>query len=105
MTRARVLLADDHADVADLLRSILETEFDVVAIVTDGTELVAAARVLAPDVIVSDIAMPGMNGIEATKEILQRTPDARVVLITSHDETGVRRRALAIGALGYVPKL
>jgi DNA-binding NarL/FixJ family response regulator len=105
MKRARVLLADDHADVAEQLRSILEADFEVVAIVGDGSALLAAADVLKPDVIVSDIAMPGMNGIEATLEILLRTPDARVVLITSHDETFVRRRALATGALGFVPKL
>jgi DNA-binding NarL/FixJ family response regulator len=97
-------LADDHADVAEQLRSILEADFEVVAVVGDGRALLAAATVLEPDVIVSDIAMPGMNGFEATTEILHRAPDARVVLITSHDEVGVRSRALATGALGFVTK-
>ena len=104
MTRPRVLLADDHADVADQLRSILEPEFDVVAIVGDGPALLAAACVVEPDVIVSDIAMPGMDGLEATAQILHRTPDARVVLITLHEEAGVQRRAFATGALGYLTK-
>jgi DNA-binding NarL/FixJ family response regulator len=104
MKRARVLLADDHADVAKQLRFILETEFDVVAVVGDGSALLAAASVLEPDVIVTDIAMPGMDGIVATTEILRRTPNARIVVVTSHDEMGVQRRALAAGALGYVTK-
>jgi DNA-binding NarL/FixJ family response regulator len=104
MKRARVLLADDHADVAEQLRSILETEFDVIATVGDGTALLAAAYMLDPDVIVTDIAMPGMDGLEATTEILHRTPNARVVMITSHHEMDVQRRALAAGALGYLTK-
>ena len=103
--RARVLLADDHADVAEQLRSILETEFDVVATVADGTALLAAAYMLDPDVIVTDIAMPGMNGLEATAEILHRTPTARVVMVTSYEGMDVQRQALAAGALGFVTKL
>jgi DNA-binding NarL/FixJ family response regulator len=104
MRRARVLLADDHADVAEQLRSILEADFDVVGIVGDGSSLLAATYLLEPDVIVTDLAMPGMDGLEATTEILHRTPDARVILITSHDEVGIQRRALAAGAMGYLTK-
>ena len=104
MRRARVLLADDHADVAEQLRSILEADFDVVGIVGDGSSLLAATYLLEPDVIVTDFAMPGMDGLEVTTEILHRTPDARVILITSHDEVGIQRRALAAGAMGYLTK-
>jgi len=104
MKRARVLLADDHADVAEQLRSILDEDFDVVGVVGDGSALLAAAYLLEPDVIVTDFAMPGMDGLEATAEILQRTPNARVVVITSNDEIGIQRRALATGAMGYLTK-
>lgn len=104
MKRARVLLADDHADVAAELRTILETEFEVVAVVGDGFALLAAACLHEPDVIVSDIAMPGMDGLEATARILRTVPQTRVVLVTSHQEAGIQRRAFAAGALGYVTK-
>jgi DNA-binding NarL/FixJ family response regulator len=104
MKRARVLLADDHADVADQLRLILETECDVIAVVRDGRALLAAASRLVPDVIVTDYAMPGMDGLEATTEILARAPHARVVLVTSYSGTGIQHQALAAGALGYVTK-
>jgi len=105
MTRARVLLADDHVDVVRLLQSILELEFDVVGTVGDGSALMAAAVALEPDVIVTDIAMPVVDGLEATAEIIRRAPHARIVLITSQVEAGVQRRGLAAGALGYVGKL
>jgi DNA-binding NarL/FixJ family response regulator len=104
MKRPRVLLADDHADVAEQLRSILEAEFDVVAVVPDGSALLAAAGELAPDVIVTDIAMPVMDGLAATAALIDRAPDVRVVLISVHNEPSVRRRGLAAGALGYVHK-
>ena len=104
MKRARVLLADDHPDIAEQLRSILDAEFDVVGIVGDGSTLIDASHCLEPDVIVTDLAMPGMDGLEATTAILQRTPNARVVVITSQHEVGIERRALAAGALGYLTK-
>ena len=105
MMRARVLLAEDHPDVAEQLRAILETEFDVVAVVPDGFAMLTAADTLAPDVIVTDIAMPVMDGLEATARLIGRTPKARVVLVTMHDEPAVRRHGLATGAVGYVAKV
>jgi DNA-binding NarL/FixJ family response regulator len=102
--RPRILLADDHADVAEQLRTILEAEFDVVGTVHDGLALVSAADALEPDVIVTDIAMPGLDGLEATATIVHRTPDARVVLVTIFNEPGVQRRGAAAGALGFVVK-
>jgi DNA-binding NarL/FixJ family response regulator len=102
--RARVLLADDHADVAEQLRAILESDFDVVATVGDGAALLAAADALRPDVIVTDISMPGMDGLEATARIVDRTPGARVVIVTIQDEPAIQRRGIAAGALGYVVK-
>ena len=76
----------------------------MVATVGDGCALLAAADLLDFDVIVTDLVMPGMDGLEATVEILRRTPDARVVLVTSQDEMAAQRRAFAAGALGYVTK-
>ena len=102
--RARVLLADDHADVAEQLRDILEPEFEVVATVKDGAALLSAADALHPDVIVTDIFMPVMDGLEATTQIVHSSPGARVVLITIQDEPEIKRCGLAAGALGYVVK-
>lgn len=104
MNRARALIADDHADTLVLLAGLLETEFDVVGCVRSGAELVTAAEALGPDVIVSDIAMPGVDGLTAASSILQRNPAARIILVTVHDDVVIARKALAIGALGYVLK-
>jgi DNA-binding NarL/FixJ family response regulator len=103
--RTRVLVADDHPAVAEGLRAVLEPEFDVIATVDDGHALVAAAATLTPDVIVTDIAMPGLDGIAAAGEILRRQPRARIVFVTVHDDAELVQKGLAIGALGYVLKL
>jgi DNA-binding NarL/FixJ family response regulator len=105
MTRARVLLADDHPAVAEQLRHILEAEFEVAATVGDGRALVEAADAMRPDVIVTDVGMPCLDGISAAFMILQNDPGARIVFVTVHAEAELLRRALAAGALGYVPKL
>jgi DNA-binding NarL/FixJ family response regulator len=102
--RPRVLLADDHPGNTRLLRSLLETEFEVVGAVRDGHALLNAADLLSPDVIVCDISMPGLDGIEAARGILCRNPRARIVFVTVHGEPEVVRRGLTIGALGYVLK-
>jgi DNA-binding NarL/FixJ family response regulator len=104
MHRPRVLLADDHAGNTELLCSLLSLEFDVVGAVQDGNALVGAAERLSPDVIVSDISMPGLGGIEAAQRILLRNPAARIVFVTVHGEPEVVKRGLAVGALGYVLK-
>ena len=87
MSRPRVLLAEDNADTADRLRKLLRAEFDVVASVEDGDALVDAAERLSPDVIVTDIAMPGMDGIEAAVLIRRHNPNARIVFVTVHAES------------------
>jgi DNA-binding NarL/FixJ family response regulator len=104
-TRARVLLAEDHPAVAEDLRALLTSEFDVIATVGDGDGLVAAADMLTPDVIVTDIAMPGLDGMAAAGEILQRNPRARIVFVTVHNDAEMVQKALATGVLGYVLKL
>ena len=102
--RTRVVLAEDHADVAEQLRGVLETEFEVAAMVGDGRALLAAAEWCHPDVVVTDIAMPELDGIAATRELLRRSPGTRVVLVTVHKDLGLVRQGLEAGALGYVLK-
>ena len=103
--RARVLLAEDHPASAALLRALLESEFDVVGSVSDGRALLTAAATLAPDVIVTDIEMPDIDGLEAAREILRGNPDARVVFVTVESNPEVIQQGLDLGALGYVSKL
>ena len=105
MTRARVLVADDHAGNTDLLCRLLEPEFEVVASVRDGIALVDAAEALTPDVIVTDISMPRLDGITAAAVILDRNPTAKIVLVTVHRDRILMERGLAAGAFGYVLKL
>jgi DNA-binding NarL/FixJ family response regulator len=100
-----VLLADDHAPVAEQLRAVLEPEFEVIAVVGDGGALVAAAETLTPDVIVTDIAMPGRDGITAARDILRSDPGARIVLVTILNDPALVQLSLATGAMGYVLKL
>jgi DNA-binding NarL/FixJ family response regulator len=102
--RARLVLADDHPTLALLLRGILEREFEVLATVPDGLALVAAARRLAPDAIVSDISMPGLDGVAAATQLLREDPRRRVVLVTSDCDAQVVRKAAEIGVLGLVTK-
>ena len=104
MYRPRVLLAEDHAETAERLRKLLRADFDVVASVEDGDALVDAAERLSPDVIVTDIAMPGIDGIAAAALIRRHDPAARIVLVTVHAEWMLVEAGLAAGALGYVLK-
>jgi DNA-binding NarL/FixJ family response regulator len=104
VSRPRVLLADDHRLVAEGLKSLLSAEFELVAVVEDGRALVEAARKLRPDVIVADITMPHLNGIDALAQLKQDDEQVRVVFLTMHPEVAYARRALEAGALGYVLK-
>ena len=98
-------MADDHPEIVEDLRAVVEREFEVVATVGDGNALIAAAERLVPDVIVTDIAMPGLNGITAAAEILRRNPAARIVFVTVYSDPVLVQKGLATGALGYVLKL
>ena len=99
-----MVLAEDHAGVAEQLRSLLASEFEVVATVADGRALVRVAETARPDVVVTDIVMPGLDGIAATMALLAQRPDTRVVLVTAYDDPDVAERGYAAGALGYVSK-
>ena len=102
--RPRVLLADDHLLVAEALKSLLAPEFDLVGVVEDGRALVEAARKLRPDVIVADVSMPHLNGIEALIQLRQSGDRVPVVFLTMHRDATFARRALDAGASGFVLK-
>jgi len=102
--RPRVLLADDHRMFVEGLRSLLAEEFDLLEIVEDGVALVDAAKRLRPDVIIADITMPRLNGIEALTQLRAELPDVRVVFLTMHRDAAYARRAIAAGAKGFVLK-
>lgn len=104
MKRPRVLLADDHRMVAEGLKSLLSAEFELVGVVEDGRALVETARKLRPDVIVADITMPHLNGIDALMRLKREEMQMPVVFITMHAEVAYARRALEAGAAGYVLK-
>jgi len=104
MTKPRVLLADDHRMVAEGIRSLLEEEFELAGIVEDGQAMVKAARELRPDVIVADISMPLLNGIDALVQLKRDNPDVRVVFLTMHRDAAYARRALDAGGSGFVLK-
>jgi DNA-binding NarL/FixJ family response regulator len=104
MGRPQVLLAEDNPAMAAELRTLLEVEFDVAATVEDGAALLARADAMPPDVVVTDIVMPGRSGIDATRELLRRHPGIPVVLVTIHDDAQLVERGRAAGALGHVLK-
>ena len=103
--RARVILADDHPAILEDLQTLLKQEFEVVATVGDGNALIAAVETLAPDVIVTDIAMPGLNGMTAAADILRSNPDARIVFVSAYNDPVLVKKGLATGAFAYVSKL
>jgi DNA-binding NarL/FixJ family response regulator len=100
----RVLLADDHRLVAEALKSLLAPEYDLVGVVEDGRALVEAARKLKPDVIVADVSMPHLNGIDALVQLRKAGDRVPVVFLTMHRDVTFARRALDAGASGFVLK-
>ena len=104
MNRPRILLADDHRIVAEGLRGLLEPLFEIVGIVEDGRALLVAAEELRPDVIIADISMPLLNGIDAVRQIRKANKDIKVVFLTMNPDVIYAASALEAGALGYVLK-
>ena len=102
--RPRVLLADDHLMVAEALKSLLAPEFELVGVVDNGLEMVMAAATLRPDVIVADVSMPRLSGIDALVQLRQRGDLVPVVFLTMHRDASFARRALDAGASGFVLK-
>ena len=104
MSRARVLLADDHSVMLDRVRVLLSSSFEVVGAVTNGLEMISAGIRLDPDVIVADITMPGLTGIEAAQQLREAGSRARFVFLTIHIEHEFVDACVSQGALGYVVK-
>jgi DNA-binding NarL/FixJ family response regulator len=104
MSRVRILLADDHPDLLKTVEHHLESEFEVVGKVLDGQLLLEEAMRLKPDVIVSDISMPLLNGIDAADQLKESGCQSRIVFLTVHSDPDFVRECLATGALGYVVK-
>lgn len=103
-TRPRVLLADDHPEILTALRRMLMPYCDIVGQASDGRALLEAAGTLRPDVIVLDVRMPGINGLEACRLLKQAAPDSKVVVLTAADDAVVRRKAFDLGASAFVLK-
>jgi DNA-binding NarL/FixJ family response regulator len=104
MKRTRILLADDHKMFLHSLKLLLEREFEIVGMVEDGRSLVTAAEKLAPDVILVDVSMPLLNGIEAARQIKRVDSHVKVIFLTMHAEVTYAIRAFEAGASGYVLK-
>lgn len=102
--RPRILLADDHPMMLAGLRKLLEQEHEVVDAVTDGPALVAAAERWHPDLVITDVEMPGFNGIEATRRLQAVLPGLKVLILSIHAEPSYVRAAFDAGACGYLPK-
>ncbi len=102
----RILIADDHGVIRAGLRSLLNTmtNFLVVGEAADGNEVIKLLLELSPDVILMDISMPGMSGIETTKKVVEICPDVRVLILTVHEDEELLREAIRSGASGYIVK-
>src|SRR5210317_1981077 len=104
MKKPRVLLADDHKIVIEGLRSLLDDEFEILGHVEDGRVLVEQASALHPDVIVADISMPLLNGIEAAQQIKKIDENIKIVFLTMHPDATYAANAFEVGASGFVLK-
>ena len=104
MSKARVLLADDHRGAAEVLKSLIDRDFELVALVEDGVVLIEAAGKFQPDVIVADISMPRLDGLSALAELKKQNPHVKIIFITMFAEAEFARRALNAGAHGFVTK-
>jgi DNA-binding NarL/FixJ family response regulator len=102
--RSRILIADDHTLVAELCKKLLETEFDVVGTVSDGHALVRAAGEFKPDVVVVDVAMPILNGLDAAQQVKQMLPAVKLIFLTMNPDIEIAAEAFRRGANGYLLK-
>jgi DNA-binding NarL/FixJ family response regulator len=105
MPKIRVLLADDHTLVAEGLKSLLKDLFDLVGVVHDGRALLESAESLRPDVIVTDISMPLLNGLDAVRQIRASRPETRIIILTMHRDTHMAADAFRAGVSGYLLKV
>lgn len=104
MTRARVVVADDLAPVLSAVAGILQGSFDVVGVASDGRAALETTLKLDPDLVVLDISMPGISGIEVARELKQNGHEAKIVFLTVHEDFDILKACQAAGGLGYVIK-
>ncbi len=103
-SRIRILLADDHAMVVEGLRALLENSYEIVGVAADGRAMLEVACKLHPDVIVVDVSMPSLNGLDAAERLKTLLPDVKLVFLTMQDNSNLAAAALRLGAVGYVLK-
>jgi DNA-binding NarL/FixJ family response regulator len=101
---ARILIADDHAIFAESLQLLLERSYTVVGIVTDGRALVSEAARLKPDVVVVDVGMPLLNGLDAARRVREQFPNIKIVFLTMKNDPNLAAAALELGSVGFVLK-
>ncbi len=104
MTRTRILLADDHMLLLEAFKRLLEPEYDVVGTVSDGQALITSAQELKPDLIIIDVAMPQVSGIEAARRIRQSNPKVKLIFLTMSHDSDVAEEAFRIGGSGFLVK-
>ena len=104
MDKVRILLADDHPHFSELVESLLGPTFEVVGKVRDGQTLINTALALKPDIIITDISMPVLNGIDAVNELHRLSCRSKVIFLTVHSDLDFVRTCLAAGAFGYIVK-
>lgn len=104
MARTKILLADDHTLFCHLVAELLKSEYDVVGIVKDGRELLAAAEALSPDAVLADISMPALNGLDAGRRLTKANPKLKLIYLTMNNDVEYAREALEAGASAFVLK-
>ena len=103
--RPRVLIADDHPDLVKAICRVLSLDYEVTGIVADGSAVLEAAQRLQPDVIVLDLNLPNVNGLEVCRQITQVNPETKVIVFTAMDDPDLRQRSLEVGASAFVCKV
>lgn len=104
MKRPRILLADDHTLLLEAFQKLLEPDYEVVGTVADGRALLSAAPKLKPDVIVLDISMPLLNGLDAGQQLKKMMPEVKLIFLTMNEDTDLAAEAFRVGASGYLLK-
>jgi DNA-binding NarL/FixJ family response regulator len=104
MSKPRVFLADDHTLLVDAFRKLLEPDFEIVGTAADGRELILLATTLQPDLVIVDLGLPLLNGIDASRELKKLLPRTRILVVTVNEDSGVAREALRHWASGYLLK-
>lgn len=104
MTRPRIVIADDHRMFAEGLRALLGEQCEIVALVEDGPSLLAAVEEHKPEVVVTDLSMPGLNGLECLRKLRESSPEVRVILLTMHEDVSMATMAIRSGASGFLLK-